>query len=221
MCDVSDAEFVAHVRQKLAELQQDAHALNQIWGASAHRFQSNPPISEQHLADLERKHGVELPSDYRSYLLEVGDGGAGPWQGLLPIRHAISQSLSECPGCMRRPFLHGAVRLGLDGVRRKWFQFRQPERRGYLPVSLETAMSPEFMAGTLMIAWGKPKAGSSTSYRLVLNGPERGRVWRDERARSGTVGPCESASWGVADPTFQAWMTAWTEQCELGHQFGL
>lgn len=221
MREPPEAGFVTHVRAKLADLQQNAHALNQIWGADIHRFRANSPIPEQELGALETEHGVELPSDYRSYLVEVGDGGAGPWQGLLPIREAIAESLLDCPACLTRPFLHGSLRVDPDGVQRKWFQFRQPDRRGYVPVPLEEAMSPEFMAGSLVIAHGKPKGGAPTLYRLVLNGPERGRVWRDERARSSSVGPCESASWRVQDPTFQEWMLAWIEQCELGHQFGL
>lgn len=221
MIELPEAEFVAHVRDKLASLQQNAHALNQIWGAAIHRFRANPPIPEQDLAGLQNEHGLELPSDYRSYLSQVGDGGAGPWQGLLPIREAITASSVDCAECLRRPFLHGTARIDSDGIQRKWFQFRDSTGRGYVPVPLETAMSPDFMAGSLVIARGKMKRGAPTLYRLVLNGPERGHVWRDDRDQSGRVGPCESASWRIQDPTFREWMLAWIEQCELGHQFGL
>lgn len=221
MNDISEREFAAEMSRKLVALERNTHALNHIWGATAHRFRANPAIPKQDLADLENEFGVALPSDYRSYLVRVGDGGAGPWQGLLPIRDAIAESVRDCPECLNRPFPHGIPRLDADGVKRTWFQFRDPNGRGYVPVPLETAMSPNFMAGSLIIARGKPDRRAPTLYRLVLNGPERGRVWRDQRERSGGVGPCESASWRIHDPTFRDWMLAWMEQCEIGHQFGL
>lgn len=221
MKETPTSEFAAHARHKLAVLQQNAHALNRIWGAAIHGFRANSPIPEKDLAALEDEHGLELPWEYRSYLLEVGDGGAGPWQGLLPIREAITESLLNCPGCLTGAFLHGTPRNDAEGVQRRWFQFRDANRRGYVPVPRETAMAPDFMAGSLIIARGKPDRGEPTLYRLVLNGTERGRVWRDQRHRSGGVGPCESASWRIHDPTFREWMLTWIEQSELGHQFGL
>jgi len=221
MADASQSEFLEQARQKLTDLQHNEHAQNQIWGASVHRFRVNPPVPEEEVARLEKEHDIELPSDYRSYLIEIGDGGAGPWQGLLPIREAIAESLMECPRCLAQPFLHGTPHIDPDGKQRKWFQFRQPDRRGYVPLPIDEAMRPEFMAGSLIIAHGRPKGGAHILYRLVLNGLERGRVWRDDRARSGTVAPSDSPSWRVHDPQFREWMLAWLDQCVIGHQFGL
>lgn len=220
MEDGSDPEFLDRVRRELAELQRNRHALNQIWRAAAHRFQPNPPIAEEELAALEAEHGIQLPADYRAYLTQVGDGGAGPWQGLLPIREAIRQSLEGSPAGLTETFRHGRT-YPLPDAGYRWFQFRDPEKRGYVPFPPDEALSPAFVAGSLLIAHGKPKGGVAQRYRLVLTGPERGRVWWDDRVRIGAMGPCETASRNLWKVGFREWMLMWLEDSRIGQQFGL
>ncbi|MGW3656658.1 HEAT repeat domain-containing protein [Streptomyces sp. NPDC005151] len=43
------------------------------------------PLSEQRVAAFETVHGIRLPSAYRTFLREVGNGGIGPDCGLLPL----------------------------------------------------------------------------------------------------------------------------------------
>lgn len=217
--DGTDPEFIGQVRVELAVLQKNRHALNQIWGAATHRFHPHPPIAEAELAALEAEHGIRLPADYRAYLAQVGDGGAGPWQGLLPVREAIRQSLENSPGGLTDPFPHGTYR-DPEG-RQRWFQFRDPQKRGYRAVPLDEGLSPAFVAGSLVIAHGKPRGGVAQCYRLVLAGPERGRVWWDDRTRIGAMGPCESASWNLPQAGFREWMLRWLQDCRIAQQFGL
>ncbi len=46
----------------------------------------NAPLSDSELINFERKNGIRLPEDYRQFLKLVGDGGAGPHKGILPLR---------------------------------------------------------------------------------------------------------------------------------------
>jgi hypothetical protein len=52
------------------------------FGAASHRYRLNPPLEPAELAAFEARHRVELPADYRRFLLESGNGGAGPDYGL-------------------------------------------------------------------------------------------------------------------------------------------
>lgn len=55
-----------------------------VFGASKHRYELRPPVTEKQLVSIERKLGVALPPGLRAFYLTVGDGGAGPDYGLMP-----------------------------------------------------------------------------------------------------------------------------------------
>jgi hypothetical protein len=55
-----------------------------VVGASVHKYELNPSATDEEMMAWELTCGVRLPADYRAFLLEVGNGGPGPGQGLLP-----------------------------------------------------------------------------------------------------------------------------------------
>jgi hypothetical protein len=70
--------------QKLARLR----ALDpdqQQFGALEHEYRLHPTLSEQELGAFEREHRVTLPAEYRMFLAQVANGGAGPYYGLIPL----------------------------------------------------------------------------------------------------------------------------------------
>jgi hypothetical protein len=56
-----------------------------VFGANGHRYKLNEPGTPTSLIEIERAHVVEFPSDYRNFMLEISDGGAGPNYGIKPI----------------------------------------------------------------------------------------------------------------------------------------
>src|SRR5262245_31174870 len=49
-----------------------------VYGAWSHRYGSRPPLEARSLLEFERRQGIELPDEYRDFLLQVANGGAGP-----------------------------------------------------------------------------------------------------------------------------------------------
>jgi len=53
-----------------------------IFGASKHKFQLNPVATTKQVIEFENKYNFSFPDEYRRFILEVGDGGAGPYYGI-------------------------------------------------------------------------------------------------------------------------------------------
>src|SRR5262245_20710390 len=49
---------------------------------SGHDYRFNERLSIATVRAFEGKHGIQLPADYREFVTEVGDGGAGPYYGI-------------------------------------------------------------------------------------------------------------------------------------------
>ncbi len=64
--------------------------LGLIFGSSTrgfgHFYKTLPVVPEQELAEFERRTGLELPLEYRTYLQAFGAGGAGPNYGIYDFR---------------------------------------------------------------------------------------------------------------------------------------
>ncbi|MEG5040497.1 MULTISPECIES: SMI1/KNR4 family protein [unclassified Microcoleus] len=59
-----------------------------VFGTNSHQYKLGPTLSEAELQSFEQKHQVKLPEDYRLFLKEIGNGGAGPFYGLEPLEEA-------------------------------------------------------------------------------------------------------------------------------------
>jgi hypothetical protein len=118
-----------------------------VFGSEEHRYELGPVLSESHLAAFETANGVRLPEDYRRFLSEVGNGGAGPFFGLQPLG-TFGRNLS-------RPFPLFAATDTLSDEELD----RLPDRDEY-PGALEFCHQ-----------------GCSIYSYLVVNGPTYGTIW--------------------------------------------
>lgn len=57
------------------------------FGAHKHRYTLGPPLQEAQVQLFERQYDLQLPEDYRLFLLRVGNGGAGPSYGMSPLQN--------------------------------------------------------------------------------------------------------------------------------------
>lgn len=77
-----------YTREYICELLEKAKVADptlQIFGASKHKYQLNPPVSREEVAALEGDFNIKLPEDYVYFLTEIGNGGAGPYYGLYSL----------------------------------------------------------------------------------------------------------------------------------------
>jgi len=65
------------------------------FGARHHRYRLAPPLPAARLDAIEAELGLRLPSEYRGLIAEVGDGGAGPYHGLMPLDHPVQRAVAH------------------------------------------------------------------------------------------------------------------------------
>jgi hypothetical protein len=75
-----------------------ADPMHHCFGASQHRYHLRAALTEARLLEIEMTAQIRLPEDYRDFLLEIGDGIAGPYYGLFPLDHPtqLSQLGGSC-----------------------------------------------------------------------------------------------------------------------------
>lgn len=79
-----------------------------IFGASTHRYQLNSPLQEADISALEDRYRVRFPEEYRSYLSQFSNGGAGPGYGVFPAGWdgflEVSWDACHLPDFLEKPF---------------------------------------------------------------------------------------------------------------------
>lgn len=135
-----------------------------VFGADHHKYCWNPPASPEAVAAFEADIGTALPEGYRSFLLQAGDGGAGPFYGLWPLEQARGWLTWEVEP-EKTPYLKPGRDLKApdeDG--------EQNWRRGCIPIGTQ---------------------GDTYFTYLLVAGPDRGRVVYVEYERSWVFFPRE------------------------------
>lgn len=155
------------------------------FGSAAHRYSLNQPLTESEVTAFEARYGLSLPEDYRTFLLEIGDGGAGPFCGI----HRLDRSNLPArdgedllPGFLAGDFPHA----------QSW-----NEPGDGSPEAEEKYFDPAHIRGSLNLS----HQGCGYMVRLVLNGPQRGTLWEDGR--------CSDAGITPFAPGFATWYLRW------------
>src|SRR5262249_43517544 len=53
-----------------------------VFGGDRHEYKLRPRLDEAKIVEFEGRYSLRLPDDYRRFLMQVGNGGAGPYCGI-------------------------------------------------------------------------------------------------------------------------------------------
>jgi hypothetical protein len=183
----------------------------------------NPPLTPAVVRKFETRHGIALPADYRRFLIEVGNGGAGPVYGVFKLgemddgfEHKRWKAEGGFVGCLSHPFPHTEPWNDLTGDPEESEEYEENEEEEededeeddeeYAKQAEEFAeryWNPANVNGAIPIC----HLGCAYRQWLVVTGPEAGHVWCDERADRGGLYPFSK---GKAERmTFIQWYQAW------------
>jgi hypothetical protein len=197
-------EQLARIEQKLRIVQQRPAARKAL-GERQHGFHMGPKLGVVQVAEFEHKHGIQLPDGYRAFLTHVGNGGAGPYYGVLPLERWATAPLEYFEDERELPpdLLSRAspLRDGLTGI--DWVEL------------LGGAPRPRFdpkqwhpYQGTITIG----HLGGTYYGLLVVSGPTRGRVC--------TVDLDMQAPKFAPQREFLDWYEAWLDEVLSGKDIG-
>ena len=186
--------------------------MSDVFGSSEHRFTLNPPVSEATVREFETKHAIQLPQDYRRFLLEVGNGGAGPYYGLFKLGEADSgfghSSWTEGDGFvgdLSEPFPHTEAWNDLNGK-----PDDESENEEIYEEQLTSFEERYFASANINGAIPICHLGCALRQWLIVTGPEAGNVWGDDRADWEGLSPLIGKTGDRV--TFYQWYRNWLDE---------
>jgi hypothetical protein len=196
-------EMYAAIRKDLQSLQESRRPLDKVHGSWSHQFRTRPPLTEDEVRQFESANRVVLPAEYRSFLIHVANGGAGPYYGLFRLGGdddftGEEHWLDFVVGDVSAPFPHTTRWNDMSGYpgddaddadRERWEETYFHAVCGAVPIC---------HLGCALRQW------------LVVTGPEAGNVWCDSRADYGGFTPLDRD--GSPRVTFLEWYRAWLDE---------
>ena len=188
-----------------------------LFGSNGHQYKLRPPLSESVIEAFERQHGVALPQDYKCFITEIGDGGAGPYYGVFPFgQHDDCHDYcawegGHLVGDFSKPFPHVT-----DWNLPDSFWDNQPDPSPDTPIEEEDRLmeawdkeleekywTPSLVNGAIPIC----HLGCARRQWLIVNGEQKGYVWGDDRADNKGLYPIRDEA--GSPTTFSGWYTSW------------
>ncbi len=210
----------AGVRERVAALREHPEC-GKVFGSAGHHFVLEPPLSDDDIADLEATLGIELPSDYRGFLAEVGAGGAGPFYGVLPVRRTDEGWAWHGDGAELTDLDRLAEGFPIERVPAETLSALMAVQPKDGDDDLDAAFDAwdaqleallyrrEMSVGAICLA----DEGGGYRDWLVVSGPARGAMWEDPR--------CIDEDFTPMGCGFGEWYLAWLRDAEKALQVEL
>ncbi|MGI5285782.1 SMI1/KNR4 family protein [Nonomuraea polychroma] len=213
----------ADVRERLSWLAA-ASGAGEVFGSASHGWRLESPLEADDLAGLEAQLRIELPGEYRSFLLQAGCGGAGPAYGLFPVRRPKGRWQWEGDGAeltdldtLDQPFPH------VEAFNPAYDLPAPPDEADFESIEEFNAAEdayweqhdtvvfvfhPRHSIGLLYLC----HLGCAYREALVISGPARGQMWADDTAGDGGFRPlCDDDGKPLG---FARWYRRWLEAAE-------
>jgi hypothetical protein len=178
-----------------------------VFGEETHSFRVNATLSEREVSDFETQNGVQLPSDYRQFLVRVGNGGAGPYYGLFALGEADDGfdfgPWDDFIGELSEPFPHD--RPWNDIIDKPEYKDDDEEFDTLIETFDQRYRDPRQVNGAIPIC----HLGCARRQWLVISGPEAGNIWCDDRADYKGIYPLQTP--GQNRVSFFEWYRNWLD----------
>ena len=161
----------------------------EIFGSSKHKYKLHPCKTEKEIQSFEKKHGISLPADYRSFLLHIGNGGAGPSYGMFKLEDYFDNFYDEANYTVHDNFLSDNFKFSVDTP------YSEPQYEN----DDDSADYYNDTAGAMVIC----HHGCGILNILIVSGEEKGKIWVDDR--------CNGNGLNRVSDSFYEWYSKWLD----------
>ncbi|MEA5617534.1 SMI1/KNR4 family protein [Cronbergia sp. UHCC 0137] len=159
------------LKQKLKQLA-ILDATFEVFGSESHEYQLNSCLKDVDIQAFETQYQITLPNEYRCFLLEVGNGGAGPGYGLYKILEPICKNeMVATPSQKKYDIISQTFSLT-----QAWNNLDLPK---------DAYLDDKFIQGAFVIA----NYGCGIYALLVITGEQKGKIWIDDRTNDSGIYP--------------------------------
>ena len=198
-------EQIQRIKRKIP-LAKRADSYLYVFGASSHKYKIKAPVALKEVLQFEEKFSFSLPECYRSFILQVGNGGlaypnyvhdgsaAGPYYGIFPFGTSLDSMIREWgEETTEQRIIYQFTRecvLFPGMTKEEWKNLREKEEndddfsvyRGILPIGTQ---------------------GCTYFSGLILNGEPRGKVVYLDEGRQKPIFPFAK--------NFLSWYERWLD----------
>ncbi|WP_264529673.1 SMI1/KNR4 family protein [Flavobacterium sp. N502540] len=175
MIDHKILSQIDRVKKKLV-LAKSADKDLKVFGADSHKYIVKETVNKDEILAFEKEYDVQLPEDYKAFLIHIGNGGisyensaAGPGYGIFPFGENVDEFVSE----NAKKYLKEDCKLDLMMSDSFWEDLnRVIEENDEISNEDFYAELGKIFSGLLPIG----TQGCTYYYALVLNGEWKGRV---------------------------------------------
>jgi SMI1 / KNR4 family (SUKH-1) len=189
---------INEINQKLQILRESA--FHRSLGPDSNKFELNSCLSQDEVQDFETQHKVSLPDDYKQFLLELGNGGAGPHYGLAKLQNSHPKQMIGLPWTQEywnnEPFNSLSKPFPYTGDRDRDIAIGDSfyDKNGD-----EIGSSDDIFSGMLIIS----HQGCSYWNILVINGRFMGEIWEYDGSGANPEGFLSTKQ------DFKTWYMTW------------
>lgn len=147
-----------------------------VFGSEHHKYNFDSDISENEIIEFEKKHKFTLPLSYRQFILEFGNGGCGPYYGLLNLEKGI---LDIPQNSKQSEIINLSNPLRFESI---WNIKDIKRDTNFQEEDYDNA---KWCDGMLRIS----HIGCGAFINIVVTGKEKGNIWVDDRVSEGGFFP--------------------------------
>jgi len=181
---------ISRIKSKLGQAKKTDNKL-EVFGADSHKYKLNPVINPKELDEFESLHKVRLPEDFRLFLMELGNGGAGPYYGIYPLKKQYAPSKTGLD-CVYHPEM-------TDEEWNELYELDDLEIDGQLSEWDEKTCRGNLSLGT---------QGCTYDMSLVVAGENKGRVYYEIE---------DEKPFFVFESNFLDWYERWLDEIIAGY----